>query len=102
MRWILGLFVLVAAYAQQPVPAFEVASIRANKSCEVTGEGFSLTPGRVRLPCVNLRGLILVAYGEVFGAAGVSSRHIEILGGPDWINKEPFDISAKAADPAPT
>ena len=94
----LGAFVELAAQAQaqpqpQPAPAadtgvsFEVASIKSNKS----GDGrvmLGLQPGgRFTATNVPLRLLIQNAY-RVQG--------FQVVGAPDWIQSERFDIAAKA------
>lgn len=68
-------------------PAFEVASIKRNKS----GDGFitmGMQPGG-RLTMINMpvRQLIVRAY---------QVQPYQVLGGPSWITSERFDITAKA------
>jgi uncharacterized protein (TIGR03435 family) len=81
--------------AQTPAdtPAFEVASIKPNKS----GEGFirfGLLPGG-RFNAVNVpaRQLIVFAYAPMQG--------FQIEGGPGWINSDRFDVTAKAEGNVP-
>ena len=73
--------------AQSAAPAFEVASIKRNKS----GDGFitmGMQPGG-RLTMINMpvRQLIVRAYGV---------QPYQVLGGPSWITSDRFDITAKA------
>jgi uncharacterized protein (TIGR03435 family) len=78
--------------AQTPTsPAFEVASIKPNKSGPGSIQRAGLQPGdRVTMTNVTLRILIQIAY------PGPS----EIIGGPSWVGSGPsgnrFDVNAKA------
>jgi uncharacterized protein (TIGR03435 family) len=73
--------------AQEP-PSFEVASVRRNTS----GTGMmtvGIAPGgRLNMTNVPVRNLIVRAYGV---------QPYQIVGGPDWIGADRFDIVAKAA-----
>lgn len=68
-------------------PAFEVASIKRNKS----GDGFitmGMQPGgRLTMINVPVRQLIVRAY---------QVQPYQVLGGPSWITSDRFDITAKA------
>jgi uncharacterized protein (TIGR03435 family) len=68
-------------------PSFEVASVKPNKS----GDGrimLGMQPGgRFTATNVSLRALIRQAY---------QLQDFQIVGAPDWINDERFDIVAKA------
>ena len=71
-------------------PAFEVASIKRNKS----GDGFisiSLSPQRPTFTNVPARQLIVRAYNV---------QPFQVVGGPSWITTDRFDITAKAPDAA--
>ena len=73
-----------------PAPAFEVASIKRNKS----GDGFisvSLSPQRPTFTNVPARQLIVRAYNV---------QPFQVVGGPSWITSDRFDITAKAPDSA--
>lgn len=76
-----------AAAAQGPTPAFEVASVKPNKS----GEGFirfGMQPGgRFTAQNVPVRELIRFAYNV---------QPFQIEGGPGWMNSDRFDVTAKA------
>jgi uncharacterized protein (TIGR03435 family) len=86
------------AQAQAPAadasanPVFEVASVKQNRS----GEGFirvGMAPGgRFTATNVPLRQLILMAY---------QVQPFQIVGGPNWITSDRFDIVAKAAGDVP-
>jgi uncharacterized protein (TIGR03435 family) len=74
------------APASQARPAFEVASIKRNNSgsdsASVRGQA-----GRVAITNNPLRNIIRNAWGL---------QGFQIVGGPDWINTERWDIVAKA------
>jgi uncharacterized protein (TIGR03435 family) len=75
-------------------PAFDVASIKLNPKCE--GGGLNgMSPGRLDLSCAPLRSLIRIAYGNVITGGTFASRRLEVLGGPEWLDKDRYDISAK-------
>jgi uncharacterized protein (TIGR03435 family) len=75
--------------AQTTNPTFEVASVRPNK----TGDGrimFGLQPGgRFNATNVPLRLLLRQAFNV---------QESQIIGGPDWIGSDRFDIVAKAPE----
>jgi uncharacterized protein (TIGR03435 family) len=82
---IAGLAAAMSAQSQRP--AFEVASIKPNKS----GGGMSsvrITPGQVFMENVSLRKCIALAYN-------VSENQDSAVAGPDWIRSEVYDIIAK-------
>ncbi len=71
-------------------PQFEVAVIKPN----VSGGGnmfFRPTPGRFNAENMQLKELIMVAYGV---------KGFQIQGGPAWIESARFDITAKAENNA--
>ena len=80
------------ARAQAPqtssLPSFDVASIKQNKSGEFFGR-FGYEPGG-QLVVVNnaVRSLIRSAWGL---------QSYQVLGGPDWMNSDRYDVSARAA-----
>jgi len=82
-----------AAAASGPAPAFEVASVKPNKS----GEGFirfGMQPGgRFTASNVPLRELIRFAY---------ALQDFQILDAPGWIASARFDVIAKAEGDLPT
>jgi uncharacterized protein (TIGR03435 family) len=81
------LAVLVGLAAQAP-PQFEVASIKPNTD----GPGLTMIQlpanGRARAVNVDLRGLVRASF---------RLQDYQIIGGPDWINKDRFDIQARPA-----
>jgi uncharacterized protein (TIGR03435 family) len=72
-----------------PKPQFEVATVRPNKSGE---QGASLGPrpgGRLIGTNQTVRNLIRNAFNV---------QPYQLIGGPDWMDADRFDIQAKAAD----
>jgi uncharacterized protein (TIGR03435 family) len=69
-----------------PLPTFEVASVKPNKAREGRMM-ISMPPGRFSATNVPLRLLIRQAY---------ELEDFQIVGGPDWINSDRFDVEAKA------
>ena len=102
-------------HAQAPAQAaatsdvrFEVASIKRNKEAEaaraavpaftpvVPGRSQTLPGGRLRGPAMTVRELIRDAYGYR------NRAHGEIIGvTPEWIDKERYDVEARAAQELP-
>ena len=79
--------------ASEPRRTFEVASIRQNLSNDT--RSFSAQPGgRLVVRNFAVQGLIAAAYEMADIQALIPER---ILGGPDWIESERYDIEAKAA-----
>jgi uncharacterized protein (TIGR03435 family) len=70
---------------QQPMPTFEVASVRPNK--DATSLTVGISGDSMRLTGVTARNLIVRAYGV---------QPFEIIGGPDWLSARRFDVVAKA------
>ena len=90
-----------------PNVRFEVASIKRNKQAEeeraavpayvpvVPGRSQTLPGGRLRGPGMTVREFIRDAYGYR------NRAHGEIVGYPDWTEKERYDIEARAAQELP-
>jgi len=74
---------------------FEVASVKVNPGCTSTGGLPHISLRTIRLQCVGLPFLIRAAYSED------RRRRVEVLGGPTWLNKIYFDITAKTDGDAP-
>ena len=72
-----------------PKPQFEVATVRPNKSGE---SGASLGPR----PGGRLNGTNQTARNLIRNAFNV--QPYQLIGGPDWMDSDRFDIVAKAAD----
>ena len=78
--------------AQPPAPpplAFEVASVKPNKSGAARSPSMILPGGRFTATNNSLRALILNAYG-------ISMMPDLLSGGPSWIDSEMYDIEARA------
>ena len=83
----------IAAQASQSVeqePAFEVASVKANNT-DARGSSFVMPPGRLTATNIPLKVVITNAYQLSF---------YQVIGGPDWVGTDRFDIAAKAPDGA--
>jgi uncharacterized protein (TIGR03435 family) len=79
-------------------PAFEVASIKLNKSLtdpSRSGGGFQ-PGGRFSAKNLPVRLLIQMAYGDPRPLS-----RFQIAGGPAWLNSDGFDIEAKASTDFP-
>jgi uncharacterized protein (TIGR03435 family) len=73
-----------------PPLAFEVASVKPNKSGAIRAPSMILPGGRFTATNNTLRALILNAYG-------ISASPYLLSGGPAWIDSEAYDVDAKAA-----
>src|SRR5688500_6658821 len=87
--------VSLAAYARPAgqgagtAAAFEVASVKVSRSSQPGGiEDYIPAAGQVRIVNQTLRQMIRAAYGFEIN---------RVLGGPDWIDSERFDVQARAA-----
>ncbi len=91
MPILLALVFCLAASPQDAAPAFEVASVKIDRTGPQAGNGFFPSPGGLRVVNMTLRQLIQAAYhvktGLLFGTAG-------------WMDADRFDIAAKAAGKA--
>ena len=79
-------------------PAFEVATVRENRSGETRFQIEVLPGGRFNAINMTLWRILSVAYPA---ADGRFRDEIQLTGGPPWINAARFDIVAKA-DGSPT
>jgi uncharacterized protein (TIGR03435 family) len=86
MRAVFALAFCLCAFGQ---PRFEVASVKPSTQ-EAGSSGMHTGNGRLNAENVTLRRCIQGAY-----AIGPNL----IFGGPDWLDKERFQIDAKTADP---
>ena len=75
-----------------PRQSFEVASVKPNKSGETTSFLTAKPGGNFAVGNMTLRGLIMYAYGI---------QGFQLVGAPDWVATERFDITAKAAANVP-
>ena len=98
---IVGLINTQAIGAQSPAASvgkvtFEVTSIKPNNSLAgLSSMGFP-PGGRFMATNISLRELIRLAYGMAPQLLPAS----QLLGGPNWIDSERFDVMAKAGDNA--
>lgn len=86
MKTCVAALALLLAQAPQTGPAFEVATIKRNTSGS-DGARFSSQTGRITVTNNPLRNIIRNAWGL---------QGFQIVGGPDWINNDRWDIVAKA------
>lgn len=94
-----SLFVAAAIATALPVwgqsrPTFDVASIKPNSSADFRGRRMEFLPGG-RFVATNLPLLFAIST-----AWNVPFQGQRLVGGPDWIRSERFDIEAKAANDA--
>jgi bla regulator protein blaR1 len=88
----LALAVLLGQQTAAPKPAFEVATIKRNTAVD---PGFALgfqPGGRFRAVGMDVRTLIAIAYQPP------RLLPSQIVGGPDWMHTDGYDITAKAGD----
>jgi uncharacterized protein (TIGR03435 family) len=100
VAFLIGVLVVLRGQAQSPAarPAFEVASVKlAPNGCR----SFT-SPGRMS-QCNSLAGYIQIAYNlAAFGPLRRPGRRLQILGGPEWLKTDPYEIIAKATGDAPS
>jgi uncharacterized protein (TIGR03435 family) len=70
-------------------PAFEVASVRQNKSGDRGGMFRNQPGGRFNVTNVPLKQIVQLAYAV---------QPFQLTGGPDWLESDRWDIVAKAED----
>jgi len=75
--------------AAEQLPRFEVAAIKPSKQ-DNQNHNWSGSTDRILIENYTLRRLIRSAYGL--------KSDSQILGGPDWLDKQSFDINAKIDD----
>jgi len=87
------LFALCTVFGQSPAPQpFEVASVRLVAPPYPTGGGpWTVDHGRFGAQVAQVRAVI----GWTYGVRGPTLVH----GGPDWLDREPYDFEAKAGNP---
>ena len=86
---IAGAFAAAGASAQTPQRSFEVASIKRNVTPQ-SPTFFQPTTDRLNAGNVPLRMLLQLAYDV---------EPEQVVGGPDWIDRDRYDIVARAARP---
>lgn len=99
---VIGAFVVgVATQAQEqaptptaPAPAFEVASVKPNRTPRNGAMSMGSPPGRFTATNIPLRMIIQQAYADVVRAPS------QLVGGPEWVDSDRFDVTAKLPDGA--
>jgi uncharacterized protein (TIGR03435 family) len=87
----LAVFVSGTVYGQPEASRqFEVASIKPSKAETASSSGINAGHGRIDAANVTLKRCIMGAYGL--------GPH-QVLGGPDWLDSDRFEITAKAEQP---
>jgi uncharacterized protein (TIGR03435 family) len=85
-------FAWTVGVAQQPAPVFEAATIKKTAG-DTPGASFRYFPGgRFVMTNAPIRGLILSAFPTETG---------EMIGAPDWIETDRYDVNAKAEGDPP-
>jgi hypothetical protein len=84
---------MVPLRAQTPAnPTYEVASVKPNKSGDM-GIRIGIAPGgRFTVTNASLVDILRTAFGI---------QNFQVVGGPDWIDSDRFDIVAKASTDFP-
>src|SRR5579863_10087890 len=91
-------FLIVAAPRAQS-PAFEVASVKPDKSGGMNRR-IGMPADRFEATNVPLQNLIAIAYGDA-GPPPQALANDRISGGPSWMNTDLFDVVAKAGGDSP-
>jgi len=84
----LAILAAFLSLAQTPRPAFDVASIKRNVSLDPHSSQRNMPGGRINFSNQRLRQVIRAAFG---------GSDIEVIGGPDWIDSDRWDIVAAPA-----
>src|SRR5205814_4954299 len=80
-----------AIYGQSAVgPQFEATSVRPSNADPNSSSGIGTGHGRLDASNVTLKRCIMGAYGV---------GPLQVSGGPDWLDSDRFEISAKADQP---
>jgi uncharacterized protein (TIGR03435 family) len=78
-----------------------VASVKLNPNCgKAHGDRNESSPGRLNLMCASLGRLVQLAY-VTFAGPQLNPVHLQVIGGPRWIDSEQFDIAATAPSDPP-
>ena len=88
----LVLLIAFLSVAQTPRPAFDVASIKRNTSLDDHSSQRNLPGGRINFTNQRLRQVVRAAFG---------GSDIEVIGGPDWIDADRWDLVAAPASVDP-
>ena len=79
---------LLLFHPSGPLPSYEVATVKPVDSNTVD-RVVKLPPGFTLSP-FSIRRYIMNAYGAIYAA--------QVVGGPDWLNKDAYEINAKVPD----
>src|SRR5262245_42154904 len=90
MRTIFLSVLVIGVLSAQPGPSFEVASIKPSAAASTSTSG--IKTGRLRIDAENV-----TLKRCIIGAYRVGPH--EIVGGPDWLDSDRFEITAKAEQP---
>ena len=92
--WIVAALLGASIAAQEARPRFEVASVKRTESRTPATAPIprAFPGGRFRADFTTVDGLLWFAYGV---------RQDFVFGGPDWVRRDTFEISATAATDAP-
>jgi uncharacterized protein (TIGR03435 family) len=90
---LVALMRMVSAQTSVDGPTFDVASVKPNRSGS-PARAMGPEPGGFGAINIGLRDLVAFAYGVTYDSADT-----RVIGGPDWIASQRFDISAKTAAP---
>jgi uncharacterized protein (TIGR03435 family) len=82
-------FAGIAHSQPQPVPAFEVASVKLTANREPYH--WEMSPGHLRLRSINLKQCIMAAY---------QVQDFQVTGTPTWAESDRYDIDGNADGPA--
>ena len=84
---------VIVAQSATPRLAFEVASIKRNTTVDGGGGGGFAPGGRFRITNIDVMTIVMIAH-----RTGPQLFRSQIVGGPDWIASETYDITAKVGD----
>lgn len=90
--FIVAMLLVGTGLAAQERMVFEVASVKMNKSGPVAGQSLNGDGNTIVLSNMTVRDVIAWAY---------QTQGFQIVGGPEWILNDRFDITAKAAREIP-
>ncbi|HWB33684.1 MAG TPA: TIGR03435 family protein [Acidobacteriaceae bacterium] len=82
-------FCSTSSASGQPVPTFDVATIKPVDSKNPLPPSVTISPDRFQATSMTLRDLIKIAWNLNYGADE------QIAGGPDWVALARFDLDAK-------
>jgi uncharacterized protein (TIGR03435 family) len=80
---------------QPPVLAFEVTSVKANRTGDRSSRFQLLPGGRFVATNTTVRALLQAAYRFDY-------QPFQVVGGPSWVDSERFDVEGRAATASPT